>query len=100
MSSRRARQRKRYRRKEELGRARKQLKRNRKPTRARKKDWTPVSFDEWDEIYDVPQSERIRPLGEHERRWSGLREGQFDLEQIQTARRPPRVPEMPGERGS
>jgi hypothetical protein len=99
VSSRRVRQRKRYRRKEELGRARKQLKRNRKSTHVRKKDWTPASFDEWDEIYDVPQSERIRPLGEHERRWSGLREGQSGMEQIQTARRPPRAPEMAGEPG-
>jgi hypothetical protein len=93
VSSRRVRQRKRYRRKEELGRARKQVKRNRKPRRVRKRDWMPASFDEWDELYDTPQRERITPLGEHERRWSGLREGQFDLEQTQADRRPPRMVE-------
>jgi ribosome biogenesis GTPase len=99
VSSRRVRQRKRYRQKEELGRERKQLKRNRKPKRARQKGWTPASSDEWDEIYDVPQSERIMPLGEHERRRTGLREDQSGLEQTRAARRLPTAQERTGERG-
>jgi len=50
-------------------------------------------------MYDVPQSERIMPLGERERRRTGPREDQTGLEQTQAARRRPTTQEMPGERG-
>ena len=47
---------------------RKQIKRNRKPKPARRKNWMPDSFDDLDALYDLPQSERIMPRGEWERR--------------------------------
>ena len=48
----------------------KQFKRNRKPKRVRHKDWMPDSFDDdyIDGLDDFPQSERIMPRGERERR--------------------------------
>lgn len=47
-----------------------QFKRNRKPKRVRRKDWMPDSFDYdyLDDLDDFPQSERIMPHGERERR--------------------------------
>jgi ribosome biogenesis GTPase len=50
---------------------RKQLKRNRKPKRVRRKDWMPSSWgdlDDLDDLYDLPQVERVMPRGERERR--------------------------------
>jgi ribosome biogenesis GTPase len=47
---------------------RKQLKRNRKPKRVRQKNWIPDSFEDLDDLCDLPQSERIMPRGESERR--------------------------------
>jgi ribosome biogenesis GTPase len=47
---------------------RKQIKRNRQPKRPRRKDWMPDSFDDLDALYDLPQTERIMPRGERERR--------------------------------
>ncbi len=47
---------------------RKQIKRNRQPKPARRKNWMPDSFDDLDELYDLPQTERIMPRGEQERR--------------------------------
>jgi ribosome biogenesis GTPase len=47
---------------------RKQIKRNRKPKRPRRKNWMPDSFDDPDELYDLPQTERVMPRGEWERR--------------------------------
>ena len=49
---------------------RKQFKRNRKPKRVRHKDRMPDSFDDgdMDALGDLPQSERIMPRGERERR--------------------------------
>ncbi len=58
---------------EEKRKIRKQLKRTGKPKRVRRKDWMPDSLDDadpasMDEIADLPQSERIMPRGERERR--------------------------------
>ena len=47
---------------------RKQLKRNRQPKPARRKNWMPDSLDDLDALYDLPQTERIMPRGERERR--------------------------------
>ncbi len=49
---------------------RKQLKRNRNPKRVRSKDWMPDSFDDdhMDDLDSSPQSERIMPPGERDRR--------------------------------
>ena len=47
---------------------RKQIKRNRQPKPARRKNWMPDSFDDLDALCDLPQSERIMPRGERERR--------------------------------
>jgi hypothetical protein len=49
---------------------RKQIKRNRKPKRVRRKDWKSYSFDDLDAFdeLDIPQDERIMPPGERERR--------------------------------
>ena len=47
---------------------RKQIKRNRQPKPARRKNWMPDSFDDLDELTDLPQTERIMPRGERERR--------------------------------
>jgi ribosome biogenesis GTPase len=46
----------------------KQIKRKRKPERVRRKDWIPDNFDDLDDLYALPQSERIMPRGEQERR--------------------------------
>jgi hypothetical protein len=43
---------------------RKQIKHNRKPKRARCKDWMPDNFDDLDALYDLPQAERVMPRGE------------------------------------
>jgi len=47
---------------------RKQIKRNRKPRRARRKNWMPDSPDDLDALNGLPQSERIMPPGERDRR--------------------------------
>jgi len=46
----------------------KQIKRNRKPKRVRRKDWIPDNFDDLDDLDNFSQSERIMPRGEQERR--------------------------------
>lgn len=53
-----------------IRRVRKQIKRNRKPKRVRRKDWKSYSFDDLDAFdeLDIPQDERIMPPGERERR--------------------------------
>ena len=48
--------------------ARKQIKRNRQPKPARRKNWMPDNFDDLDTLYDLPQTERVMPRGERERR--------------------------------
>lgn len=54
--------------------ARKHLKRNRKPKRVRRKNWTPDSLRDPDEIYELSRSERIMPRGERERRREAMTE--------------------------
>jgi ribosome biogenesis GTPase len=53
-----------------LRKVRKQIKSNRKPKRARRKDWAAIDFDDLDDLYelDCPRSERIMPRGDRERR--------------------------------
>jgi ribosome biogenesis GTPase len=57
-----------------LRKVRKQIKRNRKTKRVRRKDWIPDSFDDLDALYDldIPTEERIMPPGERERREAAL----------------------------
>ncbi len=53
--------------------ARKQLKRNRKPDRVRRKDWLPETMeDALAGFDDTPQYERVMPRGERERRRAAL----------------------------
>ncbi len=55
--------------------ARKEMKRNRKPKRVRRKDWKSYSFKSpelFDEL-DIPTAERIMPRGEQERRRANMR---------------------------
>jgi ribosome biogenesis GTPase len=68
MPSRKARRWQHYQADREMRRVRKEIKRNRKPKRARRKNWMPDSFDDLDEMYDLPKSERVMPHGERERR--------------------------------
>ena len=53
-----------------MRKVRKQIKSNRKPKRARRKDWAAMDFDDVDDLYelDYPRRERIMPRGERERR--------------------------------
>ena len=60
---------------------RKQIKRNRKPKRVRRKSWIPDSFEEMDEFDDLSQSERMMPRGEQERRQAILAEALAALEE-------------------
>ncbi|MCP4536351.1 MAG: ribosome small subunit-dependent GTPase A [Chloroflexi bacterium] len=83
----------------------KQFKRNRKPKRVRSKDWIPDSFDDdtIDDLGDFPQSERIMPRGERERRQTvqaaieaALQSREEDENEIDEI---PAVEEMPGQPG-
>ena len=47
---------------------RKQIKRNRQPKPARRKNWMPDSFDDLDALDDLPKAEPVMPRGERERR--------------------------------
>jgi ribosome biogenesis GTPase len=49
---------------------RKEIKRNRKPKRVRRKAWNSYTYDDLDALdeIDLPQSERVMPRGERERR--------------------------------
>jgi ribosome biogenesis GTPase len=57
-----------------MRRVRKQIKRNRKPKRVRRRDWKCYGFDDLDALdeLDISQNERIMPRGEQERRWANL----------------------------
>jgi ribosome biogenesis GTPase len=57
-----------------MRRVRKQVKRNRKPKRVRRRDWKSYGFDDLDALdeLDIPQSERVMPSGERERRRANL----------------------------
>jgi ribosome biogenesis GTPase len=63
-----------------LRQARKQIKHNRKPDRVRRKEWIPGNWDELDDL-DPPQSERIMPRGEGERRKAALAKTRATVEE-------------------
>lgn len=88
-----------------MRKVRKQIKRNRKTKKSRRKDWMPDSFDDIEALYDldVPQEERIMPRGERERRQvaltealSRLKEQQEEPAQTDSQERP----DVPGERAA
>ncbi len=64
---------------------RKQIKRNRQPKPARRKNWMPDSLDDLDELYDLPQAERIMPRGERERRQAVMTAALATLEEQASA---------------
>jgi len=64
---------------------RKQIKRNRQPKPARRKNWLPDSFDDLDELYDLPQAERVMPRGERERRQAVMAAALATLEEQASA---------------
>jgi ribosome biogenesis GTPase len=83
----------------QMRQVRKQIKRNRKTKRARRKDWLPDSFEDLDSLYDLdlPQRERVMPRGERERRQAmmaealaSIREGTQQGETATTERTPDR----------
>jgi ribosome biogenesis GTPase len=81
----------------EMREVRKQLKRNRKPKRVRQKNWMPDIVDDADaasvdELIDFPQSERIMPRGERERRQARMAEALAALEAKANATRGDAVP--------
>jgi ribosome biogenesis GTPase len=53
---------------------RKQIKRNRQPDEVRRRDWLPGDIEDMDAFYDmdVPESQRVMPRGERERRRTTL----------------------------
>jgi ribosome biogenesis GTPase len=66
---------------EKMRKVRKQIKHNRKPKQVRRKNWMPDSLDDLDELYDSPQSERVMPRGERERRRTLMAEALATLEE-------------------
>jgi len=69
----------------EMRQVRKQIKRNRKPKRVRRKDWMPNDLDASHEFDDLPQSERIMPRGERERREAAMAAALAALEEEKLA---------------
>jgi ribosome biogenesis GTPase len=84
----------------QVRRERKQIKRNRKPKRARRKDWAAYDADDFDDL-DSPQSERIMPLGEQERRRAVEAAALAALKKTKrnAARKAGQANERPGQRG-
>jgi ribosome biogenesis GTPase len=79
--------------------ARKQIKHNRKPDRVRCKEWIPGDLDALDDL-DSPQSERIVPRGERERRKDVLVEALAVVEEAPEGEEETALAEaVPGERG-
>ena len=64
----------------DMRKVRKRIKRNRKPKRVRRREQIPENFDDLDELEDSPDSERIMPRGEQERRQTVLAAALADLE--------------------
>jgi len=62
-----------------------QIKRNRKPKRPRRKNWMPDSLDDLDVLYDLPETERIMPRGERERRQAVMAAALATLEEQTSA---------------
>jgi ribosome biogenesis GTPase len=78
----------------------KQIKRNRKPKRARRKDWMPDSTDDLDGLYDLPERERMMPRGERERRQELMAEALAALEEERDAdEKTPSTEDVPGQHG-
>jgi ribosome biogenesis GTPase len=79
---------------------RKKIKRNRKPKRVRRRDWMPDSLDDLGGIDDLPQSERIMPRGERERRQTLMAAALETLEEATTTDEPTAsTPERADQRG-
>ncbi len=81
MPSRTARQWEHYRQNKQMREVRKHLKRNRKPKRVRRKEWVPDNFDDLEDMVASPQSERIMPRGEQERRRNRMAEALAAVEE-------------------
>ncbi len=66
-----------------MRKVRKEIKRNRKPKRVRRKDWNLYNSDDLDIVdeIDLSQSERVMPRGERERRRANLRKALAALEE-------------------
>jgi ribosome biogenesis GTPase len=64
-----------------IKKARKQIKHNRKPKGSRRRDWTPGDDADVLEEFDVPQTERVMPRGERERRRAILNAALADLKE-------------------
>jgi ribosome biogenesis GTPase len=66
-----------------MRKVRKEIKRNRKPKRVRRKDWSSYDFDDSDILdeIDLPQSERVMPRGERERQRANLKKALAVLEE-------------------
>jgi ribosome biogenesis GTPase len=89
-----------YRAANEQRQVRKQIKRNRKPKRVRRKDWIPDSLDDLDEFYDLPQRERIMPRGEQELRQTRMAEALATLEaEAEAEQANASTAELPGQQG-
>jgi len=86
-----------------LRKVRKEIKRNRKPKRVRHKDWSSYDFDDLEVIdeIDLPQSERVMPRGERERRRANLKKALAALEEERDSSEetPPPTEEIQGPKG-
>ena len=65
----------------EMRQIRKQIRRNRKPKRVRRNNWTSYDADDQHQFDDLPQSERIMPRGERERRQATIAAARTALEE-------------------
>jgi ribosome biogenesis GTPase len=84
-----------------MRRARKQIKRHRQK-RVRQRQWLPDSFQDLDELYDLdgPDSERVMPRGERERRQEMLNAALAALREEEEAERTTLPTELLGEQGT
>ncbi len=81
---------------------RKQIKQNRKTKRPRRKDWTPDNLDDLETLDELslPQSERIMPRGERERRQAIMAQALSALEEAQNdPAEPSPAPQAAGRQG-
>jgi ribosome biogenesis GTPase len=81
-----------------MRRVRKQIKRNRKSKRARRKDWRPNDFDDHDDV-DYPQVERIMPRGEWERRRANMALAELEVRDEAPLQEQLPVKDVQGQRG-
>jgi ribosome biogenesis GTPase len=84
-----------------LRKVRKQIKRNRKTKRVRRKDWMPDSYEDLDALYDLdtPTEERIMPRGERERRQAALDDALARLREKEQSEKAVDDRQVPGLRG-